>query len=533
MSESVKSPSAPLAPHAPPAPQPVRVAAIDIGTNSVRVLVVDVVGPDDYRTVDDEKVTTRLGAGLTATGRLSEDAIQRTIEAVTNLKSIAEGRGATRLVAVATAAAREAANGDVFINRLKHEVGIEPEVISGTEEAELAYMSARYNFHLSGERVVCLDIGGGSLELVFAAGAAVQQMCSLPLGAVRLTEQFVHSDPISKEEWRALRGHIRHELSRVLDESWLGGTVLIGSGGTVSSLGRVIAHQRSDKITRVHGYTANRSDIRRAIDLFRSLDLAARRQLVGLSPDRADIITPGAAVVNEVMRSLKLNSMVVNEHGIRAGLILKLSREIFGTPDEKMDDWRESVRAFGQACRYEPAECEHVAQLAVTLFDALKDLHGYGDAERRLVEAAAMLRNVGHHVSYEQHHIHSYHLIRHANLPGFSPREIEILANLARYHRRGLPRKHHPNLSRLSRGDRQRVRRLGGILRFVDGLDRSHRRRVRGIETRVDGDRLAITLLANGPVDIEMWGAQQKRDLLELAFELEVSLSASVPEPSP
>ncbi len=527
MSDSVPLPSE------SPAPQPVRIAAIDIGTNSVRLLVVDVVGPDEYRTVDDEKVTTRLGAGLTATGILSEDAIQRTIDAVANMKAIAEGRGATIIRAVATAAAREAANGDVFIDRLRNEVGIDPEVISGTVEAELAYLSARYNFHLGGERVLCLDIGGGSLELVFAAGAAVQQICSLPLGAVRLTEQFVHSDPISKEDWQALRGHIRRELDRVLDEGWLGGTILIGSGGTVSSLGRVIANQRGDKITRVHGYTANRSDIRRAIDLFRSLDLAARRQLEGLSPDRADIILAGAAVVNEVMRSLKLNSMVVNEHGIRAGLILKMSREIFGSPREKVDDWRESVRAFGQACRYEPAECEHVAQLAVSLFDALQELHGYGDAERRLVEAAAMLRNVGHHVSYEQHHIHSYHLIRHANLPGFSPREIEILANLARYHRRGLPRKSHPNLSRLSRGDRQRVRRLGGILRFVDGLDRSHRRRVRGIETRVDGDRLAITLLANGPVDIEMWGAQQKRDLLERAFAVEVSLSASVPEPSP
>jgi exopolyphosphatase/guanosine-5'-triphosphate,3'-diphosphate pyrophosphatase len=403
-------------------------------------------------------------------------------------------------------------------------------VISGTEEAQLAYLSARHNFHLGSERVVCLDIGGGSLELVSTTGAAIQQLLSLPLGAVRLKERFVHSDPINKADWRALREHIQGELERALDGEVFEGAVLIGSGGTFSSLARVIAHQRGDRITRVHGYVANRSAVRRAIDLFRSMDLAGRRQIEGLSPDRADIILPGAAVVNEVMRLLRLNSVVVNEHGIRAGIVLTMTREIFGSPTVAAGDWRESVRALGQACNYEPAECEHVAALAVELFDALRGRHGYGEAERRLVEAAALLRNVGHHVSYEKHHIHSYHLIRHANLPGFSPREIELVANLARYHRRTLPRKRHPNFARLSREDRERVCRLGGIVRFVDGLDRSHRRRVRGIRVQLDSTEkppiLHVTLQADGPVDIELWGAAQKRDLLELALDIRVQLAA-------
>jgi exopolyphosphatase / guanosine-5'-triphosphate,3'-diphosphate pyrophosphatase len=517
-----------------PAAKPVRLAAIDIGTNSVRLLVVDATGPDEYRTVDDEKVTTRLGEGFGTSGVLSQAAMQRTLDAVIRLKGIAEGRGAQRLQAVATSAAREASNGHLFISRLSDEAGVVPQVISGTEEAQLAYLSARHNFHLGGERVVCLDIGGGSLELVVTAGAAIQDLLSLPLGAVRLSERFVHSDPISKADWRGLRDHVRGELRREMADGEVHeGAVLIGSGGTVSSLARVIAHQRGDKITRVHGYVAYRSAVRRAIDLFRSLDLAARRQLEGLSPDRADIILAGAVVINEVMRFLHLNSIVVNEHGIRAGIILTMTREIFGSPlGGGAAEWRESVRAFGQACRYEPAECEHVAALAISLFDALADLHGYGAGERRLVEAAALLRNVGHHVSYEKHHVHSYHLIRHANLPGFSPREIELLANLARYHRRAVPLKSHPNFARLSREDRLRVCRLGGIVRFVDGLDRSHRRRVR--EIRVDIDRktkptrLHITLLADGPIDVEMWGAEQKRDLLEQAFDVQVTLAAEV-----
>jgi exopolyphosphatase/guanosine-5'-triphosphate,3'-diphosphate pyrophosphatase len=507
---------------------PVRLGAIDIGTNSVRLLVVDALGPDDYRTVDDEKITSRLGEGFSTSGVLSPAAMQRTVEAVINLKSIAEGRGASRIQAVATSAAREASNGDRFIARLRAETGLVPAVISGAEEAELAYLSARHNFQLGDERVVCLDIGGGSLELVSTTGAAIQQLVSLPLGAVRLTERFVHSDPLDRADWKALRDHIRGELERALGEEGFEGAVLIGSGGTVSSLARVIAHQRGDRLTRVHGYVANRSAVRRAIDLFRSLDLAGRRQLEGLSPDRADIILPGAAVVNEVMRFLHLNSIVVNEHGIRAGLILTMTREIFGSRAGTPGDWRESVRALGQACHYEPAECEHVAGLAVSLFDSLAELHGYGAGDRRLVEAAALLRNVGQHVSYEKHHIHSYHLIRHAHLPGFSPREIELLANLARYHRRSLPRKRHPNFARLSREDRERVRRLGGIVRFVDGLDRSHRRRVRGLSVRLDRSAvpptLHVTLEAEEPVEIELWGAEQKRDLLELAFGIRVLL---------
>jgi exopolyphosphatase/guanosine-5'-triphosphate,3'-diphosphate pyrophosphatase len=512
---------------------PIRLAAIDIGTNSVRLLVVDAFGPDDYRTVDDEKVTTRLGEGFSTSGLLSAVAMQRTLDAVINLKAIAEGRGANRIQAVATSAVREASNGHLFTARLSDEAGIVPQVISGNEEAQLAYLSARHNFHLGSERVVCLDIGGGSLELVSTTGAAIQQLVSLPLGAVRLTERFVHSDPISKPDWQALRDHIRGELERALGEDLVEGAVLIGSGGTVSSLARVIAHQRGDKITRIHGYVANRSAIRRAIDLFRSLDLEGRRHLEGLSADRADIILAGVEVVNEVMRLLHLNSIVVNEHGIRAGIILTMTREIFGSPATGPADWRESVRALGQACHYEPAECEHVAKLAVALFDALAELHHFDEGERRLVEAAALLRNVGHHVSYEKHHIHSYHLIRHANLPGFSPREIELLANIARYHRRALPQKSHPNFGRLSRTDRLRVCRLGGIVRFVDGLDRSHRRRVSGIEARLDRTQvppeLLITLLANGPIDIEMWGAAQKRDLLEQAFDIQVTLAAAPP----
>jgi len=504
---------------------PVRLAAIDIGTNSVRLMVVDALGTDDYRLVDDEKMTTRLGEGLGASGALSAEAMQRTFEAVAQLKSIAEGRGAVRIAAVATSAVREAANGHQFIARLKDELGLLPEVVDGLAEAELAYLSVQHNFHLPNERVVCLDIGGGSLELLFTVGPVVQEVFSLPLGAVRLTEQFVHSDPVNARDWKALRRHIRAELSRVLAGADLAGTVLIGSGGTISSLARVIAHQRGDHLSRVHGYSTNRSYVKHVLDLFRTLDINARRATPGLSPDRADIIVAGCAVVNEVLRSLELNALVVNEHGIREGLIMRMTRQIFGSPAVVGSaDWRESVRAFGAACNVDRGPAEHVGALAVALFDLLAERHGYGEGERRLVEAAAYLRNTGHHIAYERHHIHSYHLIRHAHLPGFSPREIELIANIARYHRRALPRKKHANFSRLSRSDRERVCRLGGIVRFVDGLDRSHRQRVRSLALRGGKRRVEITLAAAEPVDIELWGGRQKKDLLERSFEIAASL---------
>jgi exopolyphosphatase/guanosine-5'-triphosphate,3'-diphosphate pyrophosphatase len=514
-----------------PKPAPVRLAAIDIGTNSVRLMVVDAMGTDDYRLVDDEKMTTRLGGGLSATGRLSDEAMQRTFEAVAHLKAIAEGRGAERIAAVATAATREAENGPGFIDRLRTELGLDPQVISGQEEAELAYLSVMHNFHLPNERVVCLDIGGGSLELVFTAGSVVQESYSLPLGAVRMTEQYVHSDPISPKEWRALRRGIRNDLDRALGEQELEGTVLIGSGGTVTSLGRVIAHQRGDRINRIHGYSTRRSDVQHAIDLFSSLTVAERRALEGLSPDRADIILAGAAVVNEVLRYFHLNSFIVNEHGIREGLIMRMTREVFGPPVAAVTaDWRDSIHAFGAACGYDRPTNEHVARLALALYDDLAPTHGYGETERKLVEASALLRNVGYHISYERHHIHSYHLIRHAKLTGFSPREIELIANIARYHRRTLPSKRHPNFARLNRPDRERVMRLGAVVRLVDGLDRSHRRRVKSIETQIKKNHLRVILIADEPVELELWGGRQKKDLLERAYGLVVTLEARQPE---
>jgi exopolyphosphatase/guanosine-5'-triphosphate,3'-diphosphate pyrophosphatase len=506
---------------------PVRLAAIDIGTNSVRLLVVDALGVDEYRTVDDEKVTTRLGAGLSGRGSLSDEAIRRTFEAVSHMKEIAEARGATRIAVVATSATREASNGAAFVARLKDELGLDPEVISGEDEAELALLSVQHSFDLPNERIVCLDIGGGSLELVFTAGQVVQEVYTLPLGAVRLTEQFVHSDPINRSHWKALRRHIRRELRRTLVDPGLNGTVLIGSGGTVSTLARVIAQERGEHLNRVHGYSTNRSYVKHAIDLFRSLSTADRRDVPGLHADRADIILAGSAVVDEVLRHLRLNSMLVNEQGIREGLIMKMTRQVFGSPAAGPSvDWRDSARAFGAACGYDRDECEHVASLASALYDVLSPRHGYGDEERRLVEAAALLRNVGHLISYERHHIHSYHLIRHANLVGFSPREIEIIANLARYHRKGLPRKQHPNFGRLSRPDRELVRRLGAVVRLADGLDRSHRRRVHRVEIRLKKSRLHLTLVSDRALDLELWGGRQKKDLLERAYAVEVTLDA-------
>ncbi len=509
---------------------PVRLAAIDIGTNSVRLLVVDAHGTDDYRLVDDEKMTTRLGEGLNSTGALSPEAIDRTMQAVARLKTIAEGRGATRIAAVATSAAREATNGGEFIARLRDELGIRPEVVDGLAEAELAYLSVQHNFHLPNERVACLDIGGGSLELIFTIGPVIQEVFSLPLGAVRLTEQFVHSDPVNNKDWKALRRHVRAEIERALIGRDLAATVLIASGGTISSLARVIANQRGDHLSRVHGYSTNRSYVKRAMDLFRSVDVNARRGIPGLSPDRADIIFAGSVVVNEVLRYLGLNAIVVNEHGIREGLIMRMTREIFGSPAASTAlDWRDSVRAFGAACNYDRPTAEHVGMLAVNLFDLMRGLHGYGEGERRLVEAAAILRNVGHHISYRRHHIHSYHLIRHANLPGFTPREIELIAHIARYHRRSLPRRKHVNFALLSRSDRERVRQLAAIVRFVDGLDRSHRRRVRGLEATRHKRSLQVTLLADESIDLELWGGQQKKDLLERAFEIHVTIEARPP----
>lgn len=490
-----------------------RLAAIDIGSNSVRLMVAEATPDGQYRVLDDEKRTTRLAHGLARNGRLTADAIRQSLEALQQMKAIAAGYGAERLGVIATSAVREAANGMDFIRRVREDVGLQVEVISPNDEGRLSFKSVERHFDLKYGNTVVTDLGGGSVELVFAAKGIVEEIHSLPLGAVRMTESFLKSDPPTDKENDRLREHVRDTLRSHVGPPKVRPHTMIGSGGTFMALASISMRMRDQTYPRVAGYELTRSEVCHILGYLRRLPLRARRAVSGLNADRADIIIAGVAVIERVMKFLKLNRLQVHDRGVRDGLLLTLIEQAFGrelNSGDGRDDPLTGVRQFAAACGFEQKHSQHVAGLALQMFDQLHAPLHIPAEERLILEAAALLHEIGYLINYEKHHHHSYHLIMHGNLRGLSPRQRELVANVARYHRRSFPKKKHENFARLSAEDRETVRRMSAFMRLADGLDRTHMQSVRDVRCTWNPGRVHITVLADHVPDVDLWGARSK-----------------------
>jgi exopolyphosphatase / guanosine-5'-triphosphate,3'-diphosphate pyrophosphatase len=503
-----------------------RLAAIDIGTNSIRSIVVQTDASGKYKILDDEKVMVRLGEGLNHTGRISPAAWERALEALSRQKKIIDGFQVRSIEAVATSAMRKAVNGPELVQAIREQVGLEVEVISGEAEAELAALSAFHNFDLDGVRHLIFDIGGGSLELITALGTHIEEIMSLELGAVFLTETFLKSDPVTDQEHQKLRKHVRKTLKSAFstaDRSAL--QCLVGSGGTITSIAAMIMANRRERYDSSHGYELLRSEVVHLLAMLLRKTDKERRATPGLSPDRSDIIVAGVTAVDEVMDFFDVNLLRVNERGIREGLILRGLHKLKLLPGDKPPrSWRASVLEFSRSCHFDEQHSLQLARLALEIFQALAKRFGFTEKERRLLEAAALMHDVGYFINYSSHHKHSYHLIRHADLFGFTPRERELIANMARYHRKSLPKKKHDAYTRLAAADQLLVSRFGGIVRLCDGLDRRRNAVVQDLQFQLSDDTLRIGLLGREDLSVELFGARAKSDLFEAAFKLKLEV---------
>jgi exopolyphosphatase/guanosine-5'-triphosphate,3'-diphosphate pyrophosphatase len=496
-----------------------RLAAIDIGTNSIRCIVVEAGGDGGFRVLDDEKATVRLGEGLTASGNLSAAAWERARDALLRIRKITEGLGCQDVVAVATSAVRKAANGPAFVTAMHTETGIPIRVIDGEEEAELAALSARHHFDMAGTRYGLVDIGGGSIEVVIATGHHIEEIVSLELGAVFLTESFLPRDPIPDKDFQKLHKHLRRAIGTAFAKVDTPLRCLIGSGGTITSIAGMVMAQRQEPYDTVHGYEVLRSEIVHLLAMLQRKTCRERRAVAGLSPERADIIVAGVAAVDTLMNYFGTNLLRINERGIREGLIIRsLSDRGLWHDAGSRRDWLTAVKDFARACHSEEEHGEQVRKLALAIFATVSSDPALDERARQMLEAAALLHDVGYFISYDRHHKHSYHLIRHAELFDFTPREREIVANLARYHRKALPKGRHENFARLSPADRTLVAKLGGILRLADGLDRRRNRAVEMLTCTASGDDFRIDLHGSGDLSVEAYGGQAKGDLFAAAF---------------
>ncbi len=541
-----------------------RLAVLDIGSNTVHLAVVDGRADGVFRHVGREREVLRLADSVVPGGDLPADVERRLTETAIRMRAAADRHGAEALVALATSAVREARNSAEVLGRLRQATGVPVQVLPGAEEARLTYVAARRWAAQSVRRLLVLDIGGGSLEIAGGETGQPEFTESLPLGATRLTRRFVRSDPPREDELVALREHVLRLLAplaeRVRAGSW---DVVCATSKTFRTLGMAadaLPNMPVDAydlgFAGVDGRTARRLDrttARLLAGRLATTTLVERVALPGLDELRARNLVAGAQVAALAMQAFGLGELVLAPWALREGVIIEelARRAPVADADPTGDPRRRAVLDFAHRHAWDAAHAETVTGLALALFDQTAALHGLGPAERELLEYAGILHDVGYAVSQSAHHKHSLYLIRNADLDGFTQRELLVMANVARYHRRALPTERHADYTDLSEDDRRLVRRLAALLRVADGLDLDHLQvvtglRVRGLETAPfpagahlvpgsadwstmpsgravpdegdEGAPLRLELRARDIPDLSLWAAARNSDLFEAEF---------------
>ncbi len=519
--------AAPLGVPGSEAPPRERLGALDVGSNSIRLLVAEVDPVAGLLVIDEVKDQPRLARGVAATGRLDPAAVDRALAALARMKTVAERRGVRRLAAVATAAVREAADGEAFVERVNRELGIPLRIIDADAEARLSWRSVAHHFRLDGARALVADIGGGSLELIGGVDGLVEATRSLPLGAVRLTETHLAGRKDPRKAVADLRKDVRRLLKKALPWREWAGAAVIGSGGTFTNLGRMAeARQGRPVPDSIHGTHVLTGEAEALLEWLCTKSAEQRRNVVGLNPERADIILAGLAVTTELLDLTDARGVTVSAFGLREGLLLEMA----GTSAPAGQDPLRLIREFVDRCQCDRRHVEQVRLLALQLFDQLGEALGAGPGERAILEAAALLHDVGQLVSYRSHHKHSYQLLMHAERLPFSARDRHLVALASRYHRRSGPKKKHEAFAALPADDQQVVRRVAALLRVADGLDRGHTALVERVTVALDDERLLIRAsprLAGADLSLDIWGASRKSDVLAKLIGREVAITAA------
>jgi exopolyphosphatase / guanosine-5'-triphosphate,3'-diphosphate pyrophosphatase len=497
-----------------------RVAAIDIGTNSVHMIVVQIRADLSFGVIDREKEMVRLGAGGLDGRALTPEAVHAALQVLSKFRRLAESHRVDEVIAVATSAVREAENGGEFLQAVQRQTGIRPRVISGTEEARLIHSAAVYGVGVPRDIAVVIDIGGGSVEVTRGSGSAMELGRSFKLGVIRLTERFVKSDPLDARDERKLVRYIQAEAGKFLDQiARAGFDRVIGTSGTILSLGTVsLAADQRGPSPALRNRRIAAKQLRRVRKDLVGLSLEKRLRVPGLEPRRADLAVAGAVLLDELVRRLGANEITLCDLSLREGLVLDYiarHRKEIAQADRYPDVRRRSVFELGERCNFWPEHAHQVARLALTLFDQTRAIHGLTDREREWLEYAAILHDIGVHIHYEDHHKHSYYLIKNGDLRGFEPEEIDTIALVARYHRLASPKRKHEGFGDLGRKKRNTVRTLAAILRLAENLDRSHTQAVSGLELHDRGDDDLLQIRTSGDAELELWAASRQAEPFE------------------
>jgi exopolyphosphatase/guanosine-5'-triphosphate,3'-diphosphate pyrophosphatase len=519
-----------------------RFGAIDVGSNAMRLVIVEADSASAVREVASLRMPVRLGRNVFVSGRLTPAAISAASEALRKFRALLDEHKVDRYRAVATSAVREAENGAVFVERARRDSGIEIDVIEGVEEARLVRLAIIHRLGLHDRRALLVDLGGGSTELSFVHRGTLRASRSLPVGTVRLLEAFESDGAQGRDRAELVREMVERQLLEAIPDIAPGAfDVVVGTGGNFETLAmlcpavgkargsvaqlplEVFEHPRREDSYPV-------IDVRALVALLprlAALSPEERQTTFRLRPDRADVIVPAAAIIVQLAKAIAADRIIAPGVGLKEGILDELIEKHFDVWDYggEAAALMESAVRLGRRYHFDEAHGTHVARLATDLYDQLRPLHRLGDRDRVLLSAGSLLHDIGDFVRYEGHHRHSHYIITNSDIVGLSPRERNVVANVARYHRKASPDVAHPSFRDLERDDRSRVRVLAAILRIADALDREHAGKVTSVRAVVEKGRLRLHLTGQRERKLEEWTVARKSELFREVFDLDLEIA--------
>jgi exopolyphosphatase / guanosine-5'-triphosphate,3'-diphosphate pyrophosphatase len=478
--------------------------AIDVGSNAVRLELARPLPDGSLETLHQERDPIRPGEGVFATGSISRAVEDRLLSTLRRYAALCR-RDDVRMRAVAKSAIREARNGPEVVRRVRQEAGIDLEVISGREEARLICLGVLHG-KVARARSLVIDIGGGSTEVANARGEDPTDLWSIALGAVRLTEMFGLGGKVSPSRLALVQSYVAEALREGLPQRFAHPPVALGSSGTINAVVGFAASK---------GRTATRKDLARAVEDLAAMGLEERRR--HFEPRRAEIIVAGAVILEVLVRHLRVQQVSSVDTGLRNGILVDLVRRAAAESGEDHSA-AEAALALGRRFDFDERHAVQVGALAMTLFEDLATFHGLPHSARRVLEAAAVLHDIGSAISHHKHHKHTFYLVANADVPGFTDRERVLVATVARYHRRSTPHRKRADLGGLAPGELSTVRRLSALLRIANALDASHQQPVRALRAEQRDGAVTLRLRLRGPADLELWEIQREAQFFREVF---------------
>lgn len=504
-----------------------RIAAIDLGTNSFHAVIVDIFPDGSFSTVDTHKEMVELGRN--GVGKpLSQDAFEAGIDALEKLKILCDHQEVERILAFATSAIREAPNGGEFIQKAIDKIGLKIMAIPGKMEAKLIGHAVQHGMALSSEPILIMDIGGGSTEFIIANKDELFFLDSRKIGVSRMAAEFITSDPVTEEEINILESHFKAVLVEMnIDSGKYPLETIIGSSGTMQNIAAIIAGRKeiSTEVT-LNEFEYTRKDFQEFYHDFIRLNRRQRLDVPGLDKKRVDFIVPGIILVNCVLEYYDIQQIKTSIQALREGIILRqINREMSDLKllAEYPDTRKRSIFELLNKCNWHGEHSRHVTYLALKLFDDLRPYHKMDDNDRELLEYASLMHDIGYHISHSKHHKHAMYLIKNAGLNGFNEDEINLMAHVARYHRRSTPKKRHKDYKVLKPGIRSKIKKLSAFIRVADGLDRSHFQNVTNVKAELN-KKVVINIWTQTDPQVEIWGALRKSELFEKLFNKPVEI---------